>query len=748
VTDLPPGEWSSLLVGHQWPTQATIGALVSAATNRSTIGTVFDEYADRLAAARVGPLGQQEGVTAHDARNAFQRGESAAREIARQNIEKQSAYELARGHVSELRTQLSDIARAGDAEIQSIQSSEDPLPAKFAKIVSVVSSSQAEANIKAAAQADNIFGAIQKILNATDNGHSAREFAKAQGLDAGNDYNSPSDAALEKAVKDNLEKNGGPSSRPSIHSGDAASQSALYAGETPPLQNPKPAPENSAQDAFYSAEGSPPLNSETPQLNVDAADQKAFYNSESSAPIGANTQPLMPGGVLPGAIGTASAPPTGGSSPPVVQSANSAFSSAPSTFASAPSSTSALSPEGLAQNFNAGSQAGAPVSAGTEALSSGAMHAAQPQAPLHTEPMTPAPIASTAPTSGMPLFETAHAATPVDAPPPVAPPPDATQTVVATPAAPAAPAMQSTAAAPPIAPAGPLPAYGADLRPAAATAPAAPPPMPSATPGSAPVNPANASSPSQPAVVRQQPTTTPTPSAAGLTENAFTATATGAAAGAGAAQTQAQQRLQRLLDAVARQEPKLRWTIGDRDDGTTVLITDLASGWIPPHVEIPTGVTLLSPTHRRPDLSAMLGETTLTAAYTPGQYIPAAEDVDPVPMSIRARQTTDVEELGWELAQATKWRDGLPRLAHTLAKAVSAGTGYLDSEVDLLCEQLATVTKQVLTDYPDSVDPVKVGNWQLLATIDALIKNEKTSANYHLAWFQTLNLAVRGEQRR
>jgi Family of unknown function (DUF5631)/Family of unknown function (DUF5632) len=388
------------------------------------------------------------------------------------------------------------------------------------------------------------------------------------------------------------------------------------------------------------------------------------------------------------------------------------------------------------------------MSAGTEALSTGAMHAMQPQAPLHAEGMAPAPIASTAPTSGVPLFETARAATPVDIPPPAALPPDAAQTVVATPAAPAAPVMPTTAAVPPINPAGPLPVYGADLRPAAATTPAGPAPMPSATPSSAPVSPASASSLSQPAVVRQQPTATPTPSAAGLTENAFAATATGAAAGAGAAQTQALHRLQRLLDAVARQEPKLRWAIGDREDGTTVLTTDVASGWIPPHVEIPTGVTLLAPRSRSRDLSVMLGETTLTAAYTPGQYIPASEDTDPVSMSIRARQTADVEELGWELFQATKWRDGLPRLAHTLAKAASARTGYLESEVDLLREYLATVTNQVLTDYPDTVDPATVGNWQLLATIDALIKNEKTAANYHLAWFQTLSLTVRGEQRR
>lgn len=219
-------------------------------------------------------------------------------------------------------------------------------------------------------------------------------------------------------------------------------------------------------------------------------------------------------------------------------------------------------------------------------------------------------------------------------------------------------------------------------------------------------------------------------------------------AGASAAQTQAQQRLHRLLDAVARQEPQLRWAIGDRDDASTTLATDLASGWIPPHIEIPTGLHLPTPAHRRANLAALLGDTTLTAAYTPGQFIPKAEDTEPVSMSIRPRQTPDVEDLGWELAQATKWRDGLPRLAHTLAKAASTGTGYLDSEVDLLREHLTTVARQVLGDYPDNVDPAKVGNWQLLATIDALIKGEKTSANYHFAWFQALNMAVRGEERR
>jgi hypothetical protein len=274
--------------------------------------------------------------------------------------------------------------------------------------------------------------------------------------------------------------------------------------------------------------------------------------------------------------------------------------------------------------------------------------------------------------------------------------------------------------------------------------------MPSAAaPASAPVHPSSGTQLGQPAVVRQTPAATAaaTPPT-GITESALASTATGALAGASAAITQAQQRLQRLLDSVARQEPQLRWAIGERDDGDTVLTTDLASGWIPPHIQIPTGIKILAPRSRTRTLEALLGETTLTATYTPGEYLPPAEDTDPVSMSIRARDTDEVDELGWELAQATKWRDGLPRLALTLAKAASTGTGYLDSEVELLREHLATVATQVLGDYPDHVDAAKVGNWQLLATIDALIKNEKTAANYHFAWFQALSLALKGDGHR
>lgn len=115
-------------------------------------------------------------------------------------------------------------------------------------------------------------------------------------------------------------------------------------------------------------------------------------------------------------------------------------------------------------------------------------------------------------------------------------------------------------------------------------------------------------------------------------------------------------------------------------------------------------------------------------------------------MSIRARDTEAVADLGWELAQATKWRDGLPRLAHTLAKAATARTGCLDSEVALLRAHLDAVARTVLSHYPDKVDPAQVGNWQLLATIDALINGEKSSANYHFAWFQAQSTTWAGHR--
>ncbi|MGC2654617.1 MAG: DUF5631 domain-containing protein [Mycobacterium sp.] len=215
---------------------------------------------------------------------------------------------------------------------------------------------------------------------------------------------------------------------------------------------------------------------------------------------------------------------------------------------------------------------------------------------------------------------------------------------------------------------------------------------------------------------------------------AVAVTAGGAAAGAASADATARARLQRLVDAVARQQPRLAWAAGDRPDDTTVLVTDLAGGWIPPNIDLPAHVTLLDPERRRGDLETLLGEVKLVASYTPGHHVPEADE--PVVISPRPRRAPEIEDLGWELSHATNWRDGLPRLAHTLAKAAWSGTGVLDSEKELLHDYLSDIAARVLESYPDNVDPAEVGNWQLLAAIDALTAGDKAAANYHLAWFQ------------
>ncbi|OHU96443.1 DUF5632 domain-containing protein, partial [Mycobacterium talmoniae] len=295
------------------------------------------------------------------------------------------------------------------------------------------------------------------------------------------------------------------------------------------------------------------------------------------------------------------------------------------------------------QTFGQGLQAGTPI--GASALAS-----AGPAAPpLSDPPAAPTPhVAQTFPSSGhAPVFEVpAQPPAAAVSPPGYVPPADAGPAYLAGPATAASPPITGAAA-----PVGPLPSYGADIRPAAPAAPAAPTApasLPPAAPSSAPANPSGGVG--QPAVVRQSAgIATPPPTPAVVSEQAVGVTAGGAIAGATSADATARTRLQNLVDTVARQEPRLNWAAGERPDHSTVLVTDLVCGWIPPHVDIPVGVRLLEPARRRGDVEALLGEVTVTASYTPGQHLPQAEDGDPVPTPPRARHGRVVAELGWGL---------------------------------------------------------------------------------------------------
>ncbi|ORW52879.1 vegetative cell wall protein precursor [Mycobacterium paraense] len=198
------------------------------------------------------------------------------------------------------------------------------------------------------------------------------------------------------------------------------------------------------------------------------------------------------------------------------------------------------------------------------------------------------------------------------------------------------------------------------------------------------------------------------------------------------------ERLQRLLAFVVHQEPRLNWAIGDRPDGSTVLVTDFAHGWIPPGIALPAGVGLLEPERRTGKVSALIGEARRTRSYAPGDSLGWLDDFAQTEASARPRELPAVNDLGWELSQATHWRDGLPRMVHTLARAAAAGTGVAEEEIDLLRVHLDTARYQLLIQYPN-IDPALFLNCLLLAATEGAVTGDLVSANYHLAWFHKLN---------
>ena len=572
MPDLPSGDWSQLLVGHQWPGSATLSTLGAAATDRAAVGSAYDGYADLLRSIHTGSLAAQEGLAAESARESFRLGETRARDIAARNLAKQMSYASAQQWVHDLRADLASIAAAGDAAIRRILDSSDPTPQKISAITQTITEARQHANIRAAACCANVCDAIQTVLTAAGTGTSARALARSHGVDLDRSFLSP-----------------------------------------------KP----------------------------------EFVHAEVSAMV------------------TAAGP-------------------------------QSVSPDSLGESFAAGASAGAITN---RAITTGAVNA------LRTTPDSAAAA-------------TVDAAGPTQVSPVPAEPAPGITSLTPLPRMPA-----STALGAPPAPTRSLARYGADVRASAQRGRASPVVGTAAAPVSAPAGAATVTALAHSSMVRHQALAAPTPPA-DSTEALRPVAACEDAAG-----SVAETRLRRILNAVARQEPSLRWAVGDRQDESTVLVTDLASGWIPPHIDIPAGVTLLEPGRRTGGLLALLDGAVLTRTYLPGREHACADENEPIPVSSHARRTAAVADLGWELSQATRGRDGLPRLAHTLARAGAAGTGCLDSEIALLREQLRAVARGVLDNYPATDSGTAVGNWQLMACVEALIDGDCTLANYHLSWF-------------
>src|SRR4051794_13100128 len=98
--------WGYLLVGHQWPSSASVSSLSTAAANRGTIESAFENYAEVLQSICSGPLAEQRGVTADDTVDAFQQGKDNALEVSEKNGEKRTAYDGAIRVTNALRDDL------------------------------------------------------------------------------------------------------------------------------------------------------------------------------------------------------------------------------------------------------------------------------------------------------------------------------------------------------------------------------------------------------------------------------------------------------------------------------------------------------------------------------------------------------------------------------------------------------------------------------------------------------------------
>ncbi|MDQ1320007.1 MAG: hypothetical protein QG655_1250 [Actinomycetota bacterium] len=589
-TDLPPGEWSSTLIGGYWPGHDALDILAVAAAGRHRSEAQFHAYADQLRSISQAQLAGQDGVTADAARSLFARGEDRARATAERNAAKRHAYESARHRVAALRDDLSQLAADGNAAIRRIQESSVPLAAKVSGIVDVIAGTQTLARTKTAESAGNLLADVQHVLDVQGADASARAFATTHGIDPA-PPRLPALESLTQQVTAQLESHG---------ETEPSTASAGIAG-----------PGGQGCDGNSGRPGQAP-----------SAGELAGSVAGLTAGAGLLTAGLAAGGTIGASL-------TGAVDAPAGQ----------------------------------GAQPAGPVPTGTAV---GAAPAASP---------TSAAAAASASTGAGRSY-----ARPIAPGLPAAPPP------------------------PRPAPAGGHPAAMVPGRPGAAAGP----------------HPTHATTAAGGAgLIRRNTTAVP-----GTTvERAL----------AGTSAPARNDRLTPVLTAMAQQEPRLRWAVGERADGGMVLATDLAGGWIPPDVQIPADVRLLDPGLRSGTPADLLSDCGTVVSYIPGQQL--SPQPTAVSMSATPREVAAVRDLGWELTRATLWRDGLPRLAHTLARAATTGTGWLESEAALLRDHVGATADRVLAGYPENVLAKEVGNWQLLATIGALVSGDRVAAAYHFAWF-------------
>ena len=687
--DLPAGNYTAALIGAWWPKPSS--TLRAGAQHWRVQQQQQEQYAQGLHSQWTVLASANEGHTADDLVFRFQQGEKHRLDLAEKYQVKADSFEKGADAIDSLREGLRGIADDYNQRIANVENSKEPEPMKVAEVEELIAEANGFAAHKAGAAVATITDAIQKILTAEGMSMSPQEFLANQGLGTGSSGKQPSV--------------GGDAIGAGTHSGGSQGTHTVYGGGIGTQSNV----------------------TGRPGAGVGAAGTGQPGAAGGTAPVGV---PTGVGGHMPGAPAVNSPlPGAGGLSPAAA--------------------LGGPSPSQLGNSFATGIVTSQPAAAGAHQLSEGVMNAVgSPGNPPPQSPVVP-PVSAPTMTGGVESAAAQHgsaAATSAGSGAPVASTGGAvpvTPTVVSggPVSAPMTPLTGS-----PATPAGPLPAYGSDLRPPVVAAPSMS--APTAPVSGSPVAPSpstssSAGSPLMSTVHRTAAGRAGTGPAVPPAASALSA-ATGAVAGDATRRGAEQHRLQRLVDAVARQAPGLSWAAGLRDDGTTLLVTDIACGWVPPNVKIPVGVNrLLEPALRRSDAGVvdLLGAVTAAAVHQPNGFIAKPRPDDPALTGDRAaRSGPEVDELGPTLVEAVRRRDGLPRVAQTLAQAATRGTGVTEKEIDLLQKEQESAYHKAMDDPHDLS---RVADWMLLAAIGALIDGHESLAHYHVAWYEAVSAKLR-----
>ena len=233
VADLPPGEWTPLLIGDQWPSGISLSLTSTGATKRKTLSSEFTEYFDRLLGIQNQNLAPQQGITADDLRAAFKQGTELSDHIAYANGVKSSAYTSVNDKLVQLRSDLTTLAEEGNSEINTINKSKRPLIDKIAEIVKVITRTRAAAFSQAAACVGHISDEIRKVLGAQGIDTTPQAFASQHGVET-MQRTSGNKTELERQIKNRLEATDGPAEQKvSDQIGQSAGTGPASAGTTP-----------------------------------------------------------------------------------------------------------------------------------------------------------------------------------------------------------------------------------------------------------------------------------------------------------------------------------------------------------------------------------------------------------------------------------------------------------------------------------------------------------------------------------